>query len=861
MSPSFFTKLTGPALVTLCAMSLSGCPTSPGTDPVASNNTPGGAAGGGTNTTPDPTGPRTRYSFNNRCYALLANDNGNYVSRNGNSYTADATAITDAEPFFFKPTALGRYMLYNSEGTLLAATPGISNVTIANASPVVEWTVKATGDATIYPAAPVFDVEPDPTELATYLDFGRNNQKVTLGEPNILSQEFTLASAANSSTLIVDGSNNITTASGPNGGNAESFTMELTENCAEFPEAQNNTVGETFSGPQFNAGAASNGKNNVSSATLLGYADAHVHISATTFLGGVHSGRPFHEYGVEHAIGDCAEEHGPDGAADPVGALFVGDTDGHITTGWPTFQDWPARGALTHEGMYWKWVERSWKAGQRLMVNDLVDNATLCELQRNANQPPDPTTECNEMDGAADQAGFMYAMQDYVDAQYGGRGAGWFQIVHSPAEARQMIAAGKMAVVLGIEISHIFNCQVFYNNPARQQEPFEETGNPLDAGATYTCNESEIDAQIDRLWNIGVRQLFPIHEFDNALGGNGIFDGLILNLGNRSDTGGTPSPADGDPFGNNPTAETAAGEFWTTYTCPAADDVEIDGYLYGAGSVMENAPPRPLPCVQTGQGGRAGGTTQCYPDTRQCNARWLTPIGQYAFEKLMERGMIIEVDHLELEIKDQLLELAEAQTPTYPLVSTHGGHGGISNVQARRILNGGGIIYPYKPNGQGLVSFYQNLLQLHSDSGSPYDLAIGYGADMNGLGGQSAPRGDIQAGKEVAYPFTLFSGPEFDSMPEFASISPVVFQQPGTLAPDGSGRTWSIDEVGIAHYGLIADFVEEVRQEGGEPVLRALFNSAEVFVQMWERTNASSTAINNGAIVIPNDLLRAAPTQ
>ena len=41
---------------------------------------------------------------------------------------------------------------------------------------------------------------------------------------------------------------------------------------------------------------------------------------------------------------------------------------------------------------------------------------------------------------------------------------------------------------------------------------------------------------------------------------------------------------------------------------------------------------------------------------------------------------------------------------------------------------------------------------------------------------------------------------------------------------------------GMAQYGLVADFVEEVRIEGGEPALTALYNSAEAYLQMWERT-------------------------
>src|SRR5699024_1587469 len=161
-------------------------------------------------------------------------------------------------------------------------------------------------------------------------------------------------------------------------------------------------------------------------------------------------------------------------------------TDTHDTKGWPTFKDWPAHDMLTHEAAYYKWVERAWLAGMRLLVNNVVQNEVLCELQtvlKNANivNPDniDPRqlvgllvnnvgdllgaslgSHCNEMATAFRQVKFMREMEGYIDAQSGGPGEGWFRIVESPAEARRVINDGKLAVVLGIEVSHLFDCRV-----------------------------------------------------------------------------------------------------------------------------------------------------------------------------------------------------------------------------------------------------------------------------------------------------------------------------------------------------------------------------------------------------------------
>ena len=57
----------------------------------------------------------------------------------------------------------------------------------------------------------------------------------------------------------------------------------------------------------------------------------------------------------------------------------------------------------------------------------------------------------------------MRAMQDYIDAQYGGPGRGWYRIVTDPFEARKVINQGKLAVVMGMETSRAAGVQ----RPAR----------------------------------------------------------------------------------------------------------------------------------------------------------------------------------------------------------------------------------------------------------------------------------------------------------------------------------------------------------------------------------------------------------
>ena len=76
----------------------------------------------------------------------------------------------------------------------------------------------------------------------------------------------------------------------------------------------------------------------------------------------------------------------------------------------------------------------------------------------------------------------------------------------------------------------------------------------------------------------------------------------------------------------------------------------------------------------------------------------------------------------------------------------------------------------------------------------------------------------------------MFQGPDWGT--QFNGFEPVTVD---LLTIEESGKYWHIDEVGMAHYGLVADGVEEIRLEGGAEALNALYNSAEAYIQMWER--------------------------
>lgn len=830
--------------------------------------------------------PRNRYKFNHDCVVMKSASTDNFVVSSGAGYAATEPEIENADAFFMMPSSLGEYLIYNADRNLISGTAALPAITGLSTTELDGadsdngndniFVVKTDGDLTNYPVKPVFVPEPYLPRVEPSLAW--TTEYHGFEDPNIEDTRFTFVSASTGNAITAGPDGTLTTAAFTGADEQVLIPQSVAPaSCQEFPEASSNTIGETFKGT-------------TSEGNVLGLVDGHVHISSTNFLGKAQWGFPFHPFGVTHALSDCEEYHGPGGTSAAVEAAFEEDTDGHETTGWPTFPNWPSRGNLFHEAIYWKWVERAWKGGLRIAVNDLVDNETLCEISRNA--ASDPTLDCNSMNNAGRQAFTMWAMQDYIDAQYGGRGEGFFQVVLQPDEAREVVEAGKLAVIIGIEISNLADCKVNFS-PTRQQEPFEETGEGNgENGYVEACTVENLRATIDRMHGWGVRQVITIHEFDNAFGGNGIFDGFILNLGSRENSGGVPGgalAAPNDPAGQVPTGPPAApelptGEFWTTLTCPQDGDTEwprgpndttpaepFDGWLYGSGGGSEMASAGT--CFYAGQGPsddptkkRPGGSTPCYEPGKQCNARWLTPLGLSFYSMLMEAGMIFDIDHLAIKMKSQALDLAEKQTPAYPFVSTHGTFGGTTKLQARRMFQNGGLIYPPISSTNGFLRNMADVRQVWEDAGEPGGLfGFSGGTDTNGLSGQTGPRG---AGSEpITYPYTLFSGQEWDSIDEFKPLEGVVFEQPSTHdVVTGQGRTWHIDADGNAHYGMMSGNVEEMRIEGTTENILDNFYSAEVYLRMWTQTIASQQSIvgsdGTGRIdveAIKGDILKQAP--
>ena len=249
----------------------------------------------------------------------------------------------------------------------------------------------------------------------------------------------------------------------------------------QSPDAELNATGQPHMGTDTNG-------------EVTGFIDAHTHMFMDLGMGGnAVCGSTYSEKGIADALKDCKGHETSILENLTNGAAGRGILDKHDHVGYPTFKDWPSYSSLTHQQMYYKWVERAWRGGQRIMVNDMVSNPGLCPIIGIVAGPN--KYSCDDMDTVRRQIQATYDVQTFVDKQYGGTGKGWYRVVKTPQEAEKVIADGKLAVVLGVEVSEPFGCK-------------QTLG-------IANCTKKDIDKGLDELKGKGVSSIFLCHKFDN----------------------------------------------------------------------------------------------------------------------------------------------------------------------------------------------------------------------------------------------------------------------------------------------------------------------------------------------------------
>ncbi|MFC7529517.1 hypothetical protein [Actinoplanes sp. GCM10030250] len=536
-------------------------------------------------------------------------------------------------------------------------------------------------------------------------------------------------------------------------GNANStVALAPATGCAAIPDIATGVSGTPA------AGVDSSGK-------MVGWIDAHAHITAAEAFGGsLHCGDAYAPGGASVALKGCASHATLGWGALLEGIIAGTDPINSAEDGWPTFGDWPQHDTMLHEASYFRSLERAWKSGQRVLNVLLVANRVICGLTLEH-------TSCDEMDQIRAQSTYLRKMQDYVDARSGGPGKGWFRLATTPSQVRQIAAQGKLAVTIGVENSEIFGCREINDVPQ--------------------CTQANIDAGLNELESMGVSGFYPVHKFDNAFGGTRFDEGVTgaaINVGNLLST----------------------GHWWQATSCTGPSDNEQPLVSDDLAKLLQLGVSLP-----------AGAILPVYPSGKICNIRGLTPIGKYLVQQMMNRGMIIHLDHMSVKTASAVLDLAEQAK--YPGVTSV--HTWSDPSMVNRILGVGGFVASYAfsatDDGQDTGTFLDEWRTNRSLANGSKITGYGVGTDVNGLGPQAAPR--LNAGsRPLTYPFTATNG---------TTVTKQVY----------GSRTFDLNTDGVAQYGLYADWIVDlINQAGSDGTLlrKQLLSGAESYTVMWEKARA-----------------------
>lgn len=517
--------------------------------------------------------------------------------------------------------------------------------------------------------------------------------------------------------------------------------------------------------------------------------------------------------------------------------------------GAPYFSGWPKWTSTTHQQTYFVWLERAWRGGLRATTLFASHVESLCKTSLKATRETSwPLCE-DSMMHIVEQLRIAKDFERFVDSISGGPGLGWFRIVTTPQTARDAVRAGKLAVVLGIEVDNLFNCK--------------EAGCPADFGLnaariaplTNLAEPTTLEEAVDVIYDMGVRQVFPIHNFDNGFGAAATWM---------------------DPIGVGQAI--AEQRWWVTRDCGDGKgdygfwiDNAIESIMQILGFGVGETPK--IPFYTNGN---------LSPAYASCNQYGLQPLGPQLLQALMNKGMLIDIDHMSANSLDQTIAITSAGPDgdgvAYPLLASHvqpfdlhvkefvdnkGRHermrtraqlaairasGGMVAAMLKddvqdTDLKGGKYTVPYTPlfgaaiadNCRHSSKSWAQALQYAVDvMGGP----VAMGSDWNGAaghlgprfgsdacGGWGAPNGferpqQIFENSQLQYPFTL---------PGFGA-----FEQQVT-----GFKTFDYNVDGLAHIGLVPDMVADLAGIGmHSSYVDSLFCSAEAYIRVWERAEA-----------------------
>lgn len=304
-------------------------------------------------------------------------------------------------------------------------------------------------------------------------------------------------------------------------------------------------------------------------------------------------------------------------------------TNGYDPDEWWSRLDWPKWDTQAHPRYWVGDMQRALANGLKLIVAFAVENESLCaKVDTHVTSPKFRSGyHCDHGDSYVSVTRQIQQIKDFA-AKY----ASTFQVVYTPGEARSAIAAGKMAVVIGIEADY-----------------------------TWGNERAPVDylARLDDYYARGARHVFLTHKLNGPLAGAAYpSEPQVRVLQTLHNCWFLNTGCTGGPYAFGSLCQ--AGDVTNYYELCDSLAASLmlsspDGFAaYPGGGVVTQA--------ETNHAGSSY--------TIRKNALGLTAAGAAVVDAMMRKGMFVDVSHLSEKAVDDVYALSQKNL-NYPISATH----------------------------------------------------------------------------------------------------------------------------------------------------------------------------------------------
>lgn len=471
-------------------------------------------------------------------------------------------------------------------------------------------------------------------------------------------------------------------------------------------------------------------------------------------------------------------------------------------------------------------------ARMKVLVAFAIENEAMCELLHEANQgnggPGGAGYACSTGDSWDSLTRQIASIKSWAAAH-----ATWAEIAYSAADARRIVNANKLAVVIGVEAEYAFGAE---------------------------DRSFDVVTRLEAYHELGVRTFYLAHKLNSRLSGADVYQSPLTQKGKaiRALQAISGCLYYDDHVGNFPLIGTSGHD----YCSNALNECGLFAGQCGPDSIKGS---KITDCCNgrlgeisetnmalwTGMGDTTFDGFAAYPATPgfagpggtypdgdvERNELGLSLEGERVVRRAMELGMIVNMDHVSSEARTRIHDISVTEFGGYPLNALH------NNPSARLIGSGNDTPYPSE------YDFTKVERDWVRDTGGIFGVRLApldskeYAASGVTV---DCPRTATENAKILA--FLLDEGQRVGYSLDFAGGTEATFSRTNRACGTALGRDWiqkdGVEEArGLAHIGMMKYWHKELAQVGlaATYVARLKSDGAEQFLDMWEDSERQST--------------------